>query len=142
MFRGCVPSTALHRPGGWFFRVEGNPGPESQAALCHRHEGRQPIGLGGLWENWREPASGEWIRTFAVITTDASELVAENPRAHAAYPAPKDYTRWLGDDPDPRDLMRPYPAEPMRMWPISTRVNKPENDDPSIIDPVELAATG
>jgi hypothetical protein len=22
----------------------------------------------------------------------------------------------------------------MRMWPISTRVNKPENDDPSILD--------
>jgi hypothetical protein len=27
----------------------------------------------------------------------------------------------------------------MRMWPISTRVNKPENDDPSIIEPIELA---
>jgi hypothetical protein len=34
---------------------------------------------------------------------------------------------WLGEEPDPRDLMRPFPAEPMRMWPISTRVNKPEN---------------
>jgi len=28
----------------------------------------------------------------------------------------------------------------MRMWPISTRVNKPENDDPSIIERVELAS--
>jgi putative SOS response-associated peptidase YedK len=26
------------------------------------------------------------------------------------------------------------------MWPVSTRVNKPENDDPSIIEPLELAA--
>jgi hypothetical protein len=26
------------------------------------------------------------------------------------------------------------------MWPISTRVNKPENDDPSIIDLIELAS--
>jgi len=25
------------------------------------------------------------------------------------------------------------------MWPISTRVNKPENDDPSIVEPVALA---
>ena len=25
-------------------------------------------------------------------------------------------------------------AEPMRMWPISTRVNKPENDDKSIVE--------
>jgi hypothetical protein len=25
------------------------------------------------------------------------------------------------------------------MWPISKRVNKPENDDPSIVEPIELA---
>ena len=42
--------------------------------------------------------------------------------------------------PDPRELMRPFPAGLMRMWPISTRVNKPENDDPSIIEPIELAS--
>jgi hypothetical protein len=41
---------------------------------------------------------------------------------------------------DPRDLMRPFPSEPMRMWPISTRVNKPENDDPSIVEPIKLTA--
>jgi putative SOS response-associated peptidase YedK len=46
------------------------------------------------------------------------------------------YDRWLGDDPDPRDVLQSYPAELMRMWPISTRVNKPENDDPSILDPM------
>jgi hypothetical protein len=27
----------------------------------------------------------------------------------------------------------------MRMWPMSTRINKPENDDPSIVEPVGLA---
>jgi putative SOS response-associated peptidase YedK len=53
--------------------------------------------------------------------------------------APCDYARWLGDEPDPRDLMRPFPADLMRMWPISARVNKPENDDPSIVEPIELA---
>jgi putative SOS response-associated peptidase YedK len=53
--------------------------------------------------------------------------------------APADYAHWLGNELDPRDLMRPFPAEPLRMWPISTRVNKPENDDPSIVEPVELA---
>ena len=53
--------------------------------------------------------------------------------------APVDCMRWLSDGPDPHDLMRSCPAEPMRMWPISTRVNKPENDDPSIVELVELA---
>jgi putative SOS response-associated peptidase YedK len=54
--------------------------------------------------------------------------------------APADYVLWLSDEPDPRDLRQPFPAEPTRMWPISMRVNKPENDDPSIVEPVELSA--
>src|SRR5438067_1260231 len=45
----------------------------------------------------------------------------------------------LEKNPTPRDLMRPIPSELMRIWPISTRVNKPENDDPSIVEPIELA---
>ena len=53
--------------------------------------------------------------------------------------APANYERWLPEERDPRDLMRPFPADLMRMWPISTRVNKPENDDPSILEPIELA---
>jgi putative SOS response-associated peptidase YedK len=46
------------------------------------------------------------------------------------------YERWLGEEPDPHDLMRPFPAHLMRMWPISTRVNKPANDDPAILEPI------
>jgi hypothetical protein len=79
------------------------------------------------------------IRTFAIITTDANELVADIHDRMPVILAPADYRRWIGDEPDPRDLMRPFPADLMRMWPISTRVNKPENDDPSIVEPIELA---
>ena len=34
-----------------------------------------PFGLAGLWENWRNPNTGEWERTFAVITVPSNELV-------------------------------------------------------------------
>jgi putative SOS response-associated peptidase YedK len=67
-------------------------------------------------------------------------LVAEiHDRMPLILPA-TGYVRWLGDESDPRDSMRPFPAEPMRIWPISTRVNKPENDDASIVEPTEVAA--
>ena len=89
-----------------------------------------PFGLGGLWENWEDPTSGEWTRTFAIITTDANELVAEIHDRMPLILSPTDYIRWLSDEYDPRDLMRPSPAEPMRMRPISPRVNKPENTIP------------
>ena len=34
-----------------------------------------PFGIAAIWENWKEPSSGEWIRTFAIITIYANELV-------------------------------------------------------------------
>jgi putative SOS response-associated peptidase YedK len=119
-----------------------------QAGLFKGQRAKQPyaiamkdgasFGIAGIWENWKEPASGEWIRTFAIVTTDANSMVTTIHDRMPVVLAPSDYERWLDDELDPRDLMRPFPAGLMRMWPISTRVNKPENDDPSIIEPVEL----
>jgi len=74
-----------------------------------------PFDIAGIWEHWKEPASGEWIRTFAIITTNANALVAETHDRMPAILAPEDYARWLSEEPDPRNLMRPFPAEPMRM---------------------------
>jgi putative SOS response-associated peptidase YedK len=93
-----------------------------------------PFGLAGLWENWLNPNTGEWERTFAVITVPSNELVGQIHNRMPAILKPGSYERWLGLEPDPHDLLITYPPEPMTMWPISTRVNKPENDDPSILD--------
>jgi len=52
--------------------------------------------------------------------------------------APIHYERWLSSaDPDPRDLLVPFPSEPMTMWPLSTKMNRPENDDPTILEAVD-----
>jgi putative SOS response-associated peptidase YedK len=93
-----------------------------------------PFGLAGIWENWRNPNTGEWERTFAIITVPSNELVGKIHNRMPAILDPTSYDRWLGPVPDPRDLLITYPSEPMTMWPISTRVNKPENDDPSLLD--------
>jgi putative SOS response-associated peptidase YedK len=93
-----------------------------------------PFGLAGLWENWRDPKTGEWERTFAIITVPSNELVAQIHDRMPAILEPSSYDRWLGLEADPRDLLISYPSEPMTMWPISTRVNKPENDDPTLLD--------
>ncbi len=38
---------------------------------------RAPFAMAGLWENWRDPETGEWLRSCAVVTTPANALVAE-----------------------------------------------------------------
>jgi putative SOS response-associated peptidase YedK len=98
----------------------------------------QPFALAGIWENWHRPGSDEWVRSFAVITTNSNELVQSIHDRMPVIIAPDNYDRWLSPlDPDPSDLLVPYPAELMTMWPISTRVNKPTNDDASILERVE-----
>ena len=51
-----------------------------------------------------------------IVTTDANEAIHDRMPIMLAR---GDYARWL----DPSDLMRPFPAGLMRMWPISTRAS-------------------
>ncbi len=81
------------------------------------------------------PHTDEWMRTFCIITTIANELVGQIHDRMPVILPPDAYDRWLANiEPDPRDLLGPFPSELMKIWPISTRVNKPENDE----KPVEI----
>jgi putative SOS response-associated peptidase YedK len=98
------------------------------------------IALAGLWENWHSPA-GEWIRTFAIITTQPNELRAEFHNRKPAVLKPELWPAWLGEQPatvrDLKAMLRtPYPSEDMICWPVSTRVGNVKNNDSSLIDPV------
>lgn len=48
------------------------------------------------------------------------------------------HEKWLGEieDGDFKELLKPYPADQMKMWPISQRVNSPKNDDEAILSPI------
>jgi putative SOS response-associated peptidase YedK len=76
-----------------------------------------------------------------VITTNANALVAEIHDHMPAILRPQDYDCWLGPEPDPRDLLGPFPPELMIIWPVSTRVNTPRNDDTDLLVPFVDAST-
>jgi hypothetical protein len=38
--------------------------------------------------------------------------------------------------PQPSELLKPYPAELMTMWPVSQKPNSPKNDGPELLEPV------
>jgi len=59
-------------------------------------------------------------------------------RIHRRMPlilARSDLDRWLGAEENPADLLRSYPSADMQIWSISMRVNSPDYDDPSILEP-------
>ena len=73
----------------------------------------KPFGVAGIWENWRNPR-GEWERTFCIITVPANELVGTVHDRMPAIIAAAQHPRWLGSEPDPRDLLAPFPAALMK----------------------------
>ncbi len=99
------------------------------------------MALAGLWENWRSP-TGEWLRSFAIVTTVANDLVATLHDRMPVILDPPAWPFWLGEAPaeGPRlkALLVPYPAEKMTIWPVSKRVGNVRNKDPSLIEPVRL----
>ena len=103
---------------------------------------RRPFGFAGLWERWRDPAGGEELTTCTLITTAANALVAS---IHERMPVilPREaYAAWLNptltDLRAVRALLRSLPAEQLCAWPVSRRVNSPANDDPALLNAVDL----
>ena len=97
----------------------------------------QPFAFAGLWENWDAP-DGSLLRTFTIITGAANELIAPAHDRMAVILKPEHEAIWLDNDAEPaiwQDVLRPYPPELMRLYPVSRRVNNVANDDPSLIEP-------
>ncbi len=101
-----------------------------------------PYAFAGLWESWRpkEPADTPPLETFTILTTDSNELMEPVHNRMPVILEPKDYDRWLDPgDParPPIDLLRPYPAERMRAWPVDDRVGNVRNNDADLLEPAK-----
>jgi len=87
------------------------------------------FGLAGITALWNG------VRSVSLITTAPNALMQPIHDRMPVIVAPEDYAAWL--DNDATDLMRyvrPFPAERMAARRVSMRVNKPENDEPSLIE--------
>lgn len=107
----------------WYFRLESG----------------EPFAFAGLWASWNRGENGP-LETCTLLTTDANGLVK---KAHHRMPvilAPEDVDLWLdpkATDREPlEEILRPYDPSKMIAFPVSTRVNSPANEDPSVIQPL------
>jgi putative SOS response-associated peptidase YedK len=55
---------------------------------------------------------------------------------------PDVWPAWLGEQPatvgDLKAVLAPYPSDEMICWPVSTRVGNVKNNDPTLIEPINL----
>lgn len=95
-----------------------------------------PFAFAGLWDAWKDPANGEWLQTFSIITTDPNEVTAEVHNRMPVILHARDYDRWLmrGLNQPPVDLLRPYEGEAMTIDACNPLVGNVRNNGPEMLN--------
>jgi putative SOS response-associated peptidase YedK len=99
------------------------------------------MAIAGLWDAWKEPKKSpqevdRWLQSFAMVTTEANELMST---IHTRMPVilhERDWEEWLDRDeskPAPVHLLRQYEAEAMRMEACNTAVGNVRNNGPEML---------
>ena len=102
----------------------------------------QPFALGGIWRRWRSRDGSREMDTFAIITAEPNELVAETTR-HDRMPLivkRSDWQRWLQPgnyERPPVDLLRPFDSDAMKAWRSDTAINNVRNTGPELGEPLK-----
>lgn len=121
---------------GFFEWAEGPRG--KQPYFIHMKSG-DPFTFAGLWSHWKNP-KGEEVKTCTIITCAPNHLME---KIHNRMPVILDAEArdiWL--DPNNQDaailtaLLKPSPESEMEAYPVSTMVNKPQNDTEECLKPI------
>jgi putative SOS response-associated peptidase YedK len=114
---------------------------KTKQPYCFEVGNAEMFAFAGIWDRWEDP-SGNWVQTCSILTTSPNTMIAA---VHDRMPVILDrdcYDPWL--DPGMQgvravsDMLKPYDAQLMRCYPISTRINHVANDDEECSAPVEL----
>jgi putative SOS response-associated peptidase YedK len=99
-----------------------------------------PFAFAGLWECWKEPASGETICSFTIITCAPNTLCVGVHNRMPVILDPANYPRWLGETvatgAELQLLLAPFPAERMQAHEIGPAIGNVRNDEPALIERV------
>ena len=133
MFRQAFAKRRCLVPADGFYEWRGAK-PPKQPYFIHMKDD-SPFAFAGLWERWTPPESDQAIDTFTIITTEPNALMKEIHNRMPVILDAAEFDRWLfkGD----RELLRPFPAERMEAYKVSTAVNKPSHDSPDCIEPLD-----
>lgn len=73
------------------------------------------------------------------IGCPANDLMQTIRERMPVFLHPEDYQRWIANiEPDPCDLLEPFPSKLMTMSPVSSKVGNPRNNTPDIVEEIPL----
>ena len=98
----------------------------------------EPFTFAGIWSTVHT-AAGKEQQTFAIITTEANELMAPIHNRMPVMLHAQDEGDWLNPQlslHEAQALLVPYPPEHMIAYKVSTKVNSPTHNTPEVLERV------
>lgn len=125
-------------PADWFYEWQKIDAKTKQPYAIALKDGSL-FAFAGLWETWKDKATGKSLETYTVITTDPNELTEPIHNRMPVILHRRDYERWLTPGEPvrlPVDLLRPYPDEEMKAWKVGPDVGNVRNNRPELVEPL------
>ncbi|MBD2700266.1 SOS response-associated peptidase [Spirosoma sp. BT702] len=102
--------------------------------------------IAGLWDEWPDPETGELVKTYTLLTTDANSLLAAIHNSKKRMPcllSAKAEKAWLHDNLSEKDALalvnHQYPVSKLHSYSISKRITSrtEPNDVADVLKPSE-----
>ena len=94
-----------------------------------------PFAMAGIWEHWQQ--GEQVIESCSIIVTESNDCIRPIHDRMPCIISAEEYDQWLDKGNTKTDdllhLLRSYPSDAMKAWPVSTRVNSPANNSPENI---------
>ncbi|RDV11119.1 SOS response-associated peptidase [Pontibacter diazotrophicus] len=134
-FRNLLKSKRCLVPADGFFEWQVTP----QGKVPHRIQLRseEMFSFAGLWDEWLDKGTGEVLHTYAIITTEANNLVKPIHDRMPVILSPEAEELWLDEGQPQEDLLsllKPFQASEMKAYAVSSLVNSPMNNVPEVIN--------
>jgi putative SOS response-associated peptidase YedK len=107
--------------------------------VLYPKHGETPFALAGIWDEWADPASGEVIRSFAIITTVANRILQRI--GHHRSPVvidPEQERTWMDPNTplaEATAMLRPIPDQWLNAYPIDSAIRDPRANGSYLLEP-------
>lgn len=132
-FRGAFRHRRALMPVSGFYEWQAKGAGPKQPWFIRRKDGA-PFAMAAVWDQWMD-SQGNELDSCAIVTTEANETLKPIHHRMPVILDEKDWALWLDPAATEKELLallRPARDDLLEVDPISTRINRVANDDPSL----------
>ncbi|MFL6387305.1 MAG: SOS response-associated peptidase [Terriglobales bacterium] len=140
VFRESIRNRRCLIPADGFYEWK-QIGPKKKQAYNIGMKDDGLFAFAGLWDRWKSP-DGKPIESCTILTTEANSLLQNIHDRMPVILSPDNYDLWLDpgvtDPAEIADLLKPFDARLMRVYPVNSTVNSVKNDGPECAEEEEV----